>query len=101
AQYFHTPFALSRSRVLRTAAGALRAGGVLLIVDHGSTAPWSWNQDPDAHHPTPAEVAAELDLDPEQWPVVRGEQVRRQATGPNGATAVVTDNVLLFRRAAG
>jgi SAM-dependent methyltransferase len=101
AQYFHTPFALSRSRVLRTAAAALRAGGLLLIVDHGSTAPWSWNQDPDTHHPTPAEVAAELDLDPGQWPVVRDERVQRQATGPNGQIATVTDNVLLLRRTNG
>jgi SAM-dependent methyltransferase len=98
AQYFQTPFALPRGQVLRTAAKALRPGGLLLIVDHGSTAPWSWNQDPDTHYPTPAEVSAELDLDPEQWPTVRSDQVQREATGPNGEKAVVTDHVLLFTR---
>jgi hypothetical protein len=87
--------------VLRNAAQALRLGGLLLIVDHGSTAPWSWNQDPDAHFPTPAEIAAGLDLDPEQWPVLRADMPQREATGPGGGNATVTDNVLFLRRAAG
>ncbi|KNE81256.1 MULTISPECIES: SAM-dependent methyltransferase [Streptomyces] len=101
AQYLHTPFPLPRSRILRTAARALRPGGLLLIVDHGSTAPWSWNQDPGVHHPTPTEVAAELDLDPGQWPVLRADRPRRRATGPSGETATVTDHVLVLRRAGG
>lgn len=100
AQYFHTPFAMSRSRVLRTAASALRPGGLLLIVDHGSTAPWSWNQDPDIHYPAPTETAAALDLDPARWSVVRADMPRRRATGPTGETATVTDNVLLVQLTA-
>lgn len=98
AQYFHTPFAFPRGQVLRTAAQALRPGGLLLVVDHGSTAPWSWNQDPDIHYPTPAEIAAELDLDPAHWSVLRSDMPQRQATGPTGETADVIDNVLLVQR---
>lgn len=97
AQYFRTPFTLPRSQVLRTAARALRPGGLLLIVDHGSTAPWSWNQDP-GHYPTPTEIAAELALDPAQWPVLRADMPRRRATGPAGQAATATDNVLVLRR---
>ncbi|MEV2251734.1 class I SAM-dependent methyltransferase [Streptomyces sp. NPDC050147] len=98
AQYFHTPLPLPRARVLRSAARALRPGGHLLIVDHGSTAPWSWNQDPGIHYPTPTEIAAELDLDPEHWSVLRADMPRRRATGPAGESATVTDNVLLVQR---
>ncbi|WP_220795522.1 cyclopropane-fatty-acyl-phospholipid synthase family protein [Streptomyces shenzhenensis] len=101
AQYFHTPFALPRGHVLRTAARALRPGGLLLIVDHGSTAPWSWNQDPDIHYPTPDEIAAELDLDPAHWSVLRADMPRRRATGPAGESATVIDNVLLVQATAG
>ncbi|MWA15772.1 SAM-dependent methyltransferase [Streptomyces sp. BA2] len=101
AQYFHTPLQLSRGRVLGTAAKALRPGGLLLIVDHGSTAPWSWNQDPGIHYPTPTETAAELDLDPAHWSVLRADMPRRRATGPAGEAATVIDNVLLVQLTSG
>lgn len=100
AQYLHTPFALPRARVLRTAAHALHLGGRLVVVDHGSTAPWSWNQDPDIHYPTPEEVFTELALDPARWHVERADMPRRRTRGPDGRTATVVDNVLVVRRTA-
>ncbi|MFF7721132.1 class I SAM-dependent methyltransferase [Streptomyces luteogriseus] len=100
AHFLHTPFGLGRSTVLRSAAHALRPGGRLLVVDHGSTAPWSWNQDPGLRYPSPREVADGIDLNPDTWTVERAEALRRIATGPDGSTAEVTDHVLLFRRTA-
>ncbi|MFJ8048780.1 class I SAM-dependent methyltransferase [Streptomyces luteogriseus] len=100
AHYLHTPFGLDRPTVLRSAAHALRPGGRLLVVDHGSTAPWSWNQDPDLRYPSPQEVAAGIDLNPGTWTVERADTPRRIATGPDGRTAEVTDHVLLIRRTA-
>jgi SAM-dependent methyltransferase len=100
AHYLHTPFDLDRATVLRSAAHALRPGGRLLVVDHGSAAPWSWNQEPDTRYPSPREVAAGIDLAPETWTVERADAPRRIATGPDGRTAEVTDHVLLFRRTA-
>ncbi|MFG3281524.1 SAM-dependent methyltransferase [Streptomyces sp. NPDC048111] len=98
AHYLHTPYDLDRAAALRGAAHALRVGGRLLVVDHGSTAPWSWNQDPDLHFPSPQDVAAALGLDPAGWSVERAEAAGRVATGPDGTTAEVTDHILLIRR---
>ncbi|WP_280312963.1 class I SAM-dependent methyltransferase [Nocardia abscessus] len=100
AHYLHTPFDLDRATVLRAAAQALRSSGRLLVVDHGSTAPWSWKQDPDLRYPTPHEVAAGIGLDPATWTVERADAPHRIATGPDGRTAEVTDHVLLIRRTA-
>jgi SAM-dependent methyltransferase len=99
AQYLHTPFALNRARVLRTAAKAVNPGGRPVVVDHGSTAPWSWNQDPNLHYPTPREVATELAFDSAGWSTERADTLQRQATGPAGRTATVIDHVLVIRRA--
>lgn len=101
AQYLQSPFPFARRDVLRRAAHALRPGGLLLVVDHGSSAPWSWDQDPDAVFTPPGEVFADLDLDPTGWVVRRADSPTREATGPGGQTAVVTDNVLLVERAGG
>ncbi|MFE9554998.1 class I SAM-dependent methyltransferase [Streptomyces sp. NPDC006703] len=98
AHYLHTPFDLDRTAVLRSAAYALRPGGRLLVVDHGSTAPWSWNQDPAIRPPDPRDVAADMALAPETWTVERADARRRIATGPDGRTAEVTDHVILIRR---
>jgi len=98
AQYFHSPLEFPRDRVLQTAARAVALDGLLLIVDHASIAPWSWNQDRETRFPTPAETLATLDLDPEHWRTERLEASQRQAGGPAGQTATVTDNVIVVRR---
>jgi SAM-dependent methyltransferase len=100
AHYLQTPLALNRATALHTAAHALRPGGRLLVVDHGSTAPWSWNQDPDLRYPSPREVADGLALDASTWTVERADAPRRTATGPDGSTAEVVDHVLVIRRTA-
>lgn len=98
AQYLHTPYDLPRDSILRTAAEALRPDGRLLVVDHGSIAPWSWNQDQDTRFATPQEMYAELALPSSGWTVERADTPKREATGPGGQTATVTDHVLLVRR---
>ncbi|MFK8843902.1 class I SAM-dependent methyltransferase [Streptomyces sp. Ac-502] len=100
AHYLQTPCVLDRATALRSAAHALRPGGRLLVVDHGSAAPWSWQQDPDTRYPSPREVAAGIGLAPETWTVERADAPRRIATGPDGRTAEVTDHVLVIRRTA-
>ena len=97
ALFLHSPVEFPRTRVLQAAAGAVAPGGLLLIVEHASVAPWSW-ADPDTVFPTPEESLAALDLDPSRWHDEFVGAPKREATGPNGQSATVTDNVIALRR---
>jgi len=46
-------------------------------------------------------VVASLNLDESQWDRVRVAAVDRDAFGPGGQHAVLTDNVMVLRRASG
>jgi SAM-dependent methyltransferase len=128
AQYLHSPLEFPRATVLRNAAAAVGDGGRLLIVDHAEPPPWARHhhqdqqdqqdqhdrQDQQGQHdqdgaetedrhempelPALAETFASLDLSREQWTVERCESVERVATGPDGQTGTLLDNVILARR---
>lgn len=98
ATYFHATTGLDRDAVLRTAARSVRDEGILLVVDHGSSAPWSWNRHDE--HPTADDLWHSLDLGPE-WTAAVVEQRTRLAHGPGGRTATVVDNVVAARRRPG
>jgi SAM-dependent methyltransferase len=98
ACYFHSPAPLDRNRILRNAAARVRSGGCLVLIDHGSAAPWSWRPDGrELEFPAPAETLAALALGP-GWRAEMCERAERAATGPEGQTATVTDNILVLRR---
>jgi SAM-dependent methyltransferase len=99
ASYFHTPLDIDRGKVLRRAAAAVAPGGLLIIVEHASIAPWSWQASKDVHFPRPEEVRASLELD-DSWTAERCHAPERTATGPSGQQATVTDNVLALRRSS-
>ncbi len=100
ALYLHSPVEFPRDRVLQAAARAVAPGGLLLVVEHGSAPPWSWNRDPHARFPTPQETLAALDLTPGQWRTERLGAPERLGSGPNGESATVKDNVIAVRRLA-
>jgi SAM-dependent methyltransferase len=98
AHYLHSPVRLDREHVLRRAAEAVAAGGLLLIVDHGAAPPWASKLAHDHLFPCVDEVVASLNLDDNEWERVRVESVLCSAVGPEGQTDTVTDNVILLRR---
>lgn len=100
AHYLHSPVAFPRADVLRAAAARVAVGGLLLIVDHASVSPWSWDPDQQTRFPAPEETLAELELPRGHWRTERLDAPQRQATGPDGQTATVTDNVILVRHTA-
>ncbi|APS19935.1 methyltransferase [Streptomyces sp. Tue 6075] len=98
ASYFHTPVEIPREQVLRRAAEAVAPGGLLILVEHASLAPWSWRDGhEDVTFPSPDEVLASLRLGG-GWRTERCHAPERTATGPGGETATVTDNVIAVRR---
>ncbi|ROV68352.1 class I SAM-dependent methyltransferase [Streptomyces globisporus] len=98
AGYFHTPVEIPREQVLRRAAEAVALGGLLVLVEHASLAPWSWRDGhEDVRFPGPDDVLASLRLG-DGWHTERCHAPERTATGPGGETATVTDNVIAVRR---
>jgi SAM-dependent methyltransferase len=116
ASFFHSMVALDRTRILRDAAGSVRAGGHLLLVTHvfeteDDVPPWARDQLPPAGaggRPgppgllLPEEEVVALALDPQQWRTRLCETRRREAIGPDGSqTAWVKDGVVLIERIDG
>ncbi|MEV6205719.1 class I SAM-dependent methyltransferase [Kitasatospora sp. NPDC051914] len=98
AVYFHTPIDIPRTRVLRRATQSVAPGGLFLLVEHASIAPWSWQAGQHIDFPTPEDVLSSLQLG-DGWHIERCHAPQRTATGSHGQTATVTDNVIALRRA--
>lgn len=96
AMFLHSPVEFGRITALRHAATAVAPGGLLLIVAHGSRAPWSW-ADPDTVYPTAQDELAGLDLDMTEWAEVFVGPVEREASGPNAQKATVIDTVVALQ----
>lgn len=97
AEFLQSPIEFPRAQVLQRAAKSVAPNGLLLVVEHASVAPWSW-ADPDTIFPAPQQSLAELELTPGDWTNEFVGAPERQATGPNGETATVKDNILALRR---
>jgi SAM-dependent methyltransferase len=99
AQFLHSRGDLPRERILRTAAAAVRPGGVLLIEGHLDFGPFP-HEHADVHFPTPAEVVADLALPAGEWEVLVSAEHPRDQIGPDGEPAVRTDCTVKLRRAS-
>ncbi len=98
AQFLHSMVHLDRERIFAHAARAIAPGGVLLIVDHGAAPPWADLAAHDHEFPSAGDVLDSLDLGDAQWDRLRVEAADRDAVGPDGQQAVLTDNVIMLRR---
>lgn len=98
SQFLHSTVRLDRQRILADAAHAVRPGGLLVIVDHGSAPPWVSKLDHHHEFPSAEVVVAELNLSADQFERVRVEAVERQAVGPEGQQRPWMDNVIVLRR---
>lgn len=97
ASFLHSPQEWPRGAVLARGAAAVAPGGHLLIVEHASRAPWSWSPE-DARFPTAEDTLASMQLDPEAWLHRCLCPISRMASGPEGQSATVMDNILFLQR---
>ncbi|KUI23538.1 SAM-dependent methyltransferase [Mycobacterium sp. GA-1285] len=99
AQFLHSTFPLDRTAIFEAAARAVRPGGLLLIVDHGSPPPWL-SELHDHHHTLtpPEDVVAALKLPEPEWEPAQISTPMREVTTPDGEAALWSDNVIVLRR---
>jgi SAM-dependent methyltransferase len=95
--YFQSPVSIDRNAIIGRAAQKIRRGGLLIVIDHASSAPWSWNQD--AIYPSAEQTRAEMGLN-QGWQSLTVTARTRTALSPaDGVTqAAVTDNIVVLRR---
>ena len=98
AQFLHSTVPMDRAKLLRRAADAVAPGGTLLVVDHAAAPPWASKLDHHHEFPSAEEVVSSLKLDDGQWDRIRVEVVERDAVGPDGQRAALTDNVMILRQ---
>lgn len=105
ACFLHSPMALDRTRILRSAAGAVARGGHLLVVSH-ATPPTGAPGGEHGDHPdqaghggalSPDDELAALALPPQDWEVVVAE-LRSRVGGMVDGTSPADTVVLLRRR---
>lgn len=98
AQFLHSTVRLDRPAILRSAAGAVSTGGLLVIVDHAAPPPNSGKIPHDHPFPSPEEVLAELNLPAAQWDRLRVEVIGRDGLDPDGRPFTWRDNLMVLRR---
>ncbi|GAB3270780.1 class I SAM-dependent methyltransferase [Sinomonas notoginsengisoli] len=98
ASFLHSPIELPREHILLAAVHAVAPGGTLFVVGHTAFPPWAHHPLDDVHMPSADELAGALGLRPDEWEIETSTSEGREATGPEGQTAVLTDAVLKARR---
>ncbi|MFE1593890.1 class I SAM-dependent methyltransferase [Nocardia sp. NPDC058705] len=99
AQFLHSPVERpdERAGILRSAAAAVAAGGVLVIGAHAAAPSWA-SSEMHAHvFPTIEQVLEQLELGPE-WQVETAELVHTPSTSPDGVVGQRVDSVVRVRR---
>lgn len=98
AQFLQSPVALANERILSQAAKAVAPGGRLLVVWHGAMPAWSTHPAPEGGFATVDDTWAATGAVDEDWVVEEQGTHERDATGPDGHSGVLVDNVILARR---
>jgi len=97
AMFLQTPFEFPRRDVVARAYSLLNPEGLLLAVTHGSAVPWSWSRQ-DHAFPTAEQELNELGYNENDAQVAFVGSVSRTATGRDGQTASVLDNVIILQK---
>lgn len=96
AQYLQSPLELNRAKILQKAAQAVKPSGMLIIVEHAS-AP-SWSDHKNHRFPVLQETYDSLQLDEDEWQIIKLETPERETISPTAEPAIIKDNLLILKR---
>ncbi|AGL17531.1 bifunctional 2-polyprenyl-6-hydroxyphenol methylase/3-demethylubiquinol 3-O-methyltransferase UbiG [Actinoplanes sp. N902-109] len=97
ASFLYSQGDFPREAVLRRAAAAVAPGGVLLIESHQDHGAYAATHGP-MRFPSPAELIADLELEPGQWEVLHAGTHDRMQLGPDGTPGPRVDGTVKLRR---
>lgn len=95
--YFHSPFDLSRKKILMRAMQSVAVDGHLLLVEHAAPPPWAGRK----HHHAfkePEETIKSLEVDTAKWKIIHMKELARPTIAPDGSNAVIRDGLILLKR---
>ena len=98
AQYLQSPLDLDRAKILQKAAQAVEPNGLLIIAEHAS-AP-SWSDHKDHKFPLLQETYDTLQLNEDEWQIIKLETPERETVSPYGEPATIKDNLIVLKRLA-
>ncbi|PTE22365.1 class I SAM-dependent methyltransferase [Cereibacter changlensis JA139] len=98
ALYLQSPVALARAAILGQATRRLRPGGHLLVLSHAAPPPWSPQATSSTIFPTVAEELDAIGAPSAELEVIEAQVVTRPGRGPDGAGALLEDNLVLVQR---
>ena len=98
AMYFHSPKAFDRTKVLKKALSSVTPGGIMFIVEHADTPPWSKHKHAFSDFKSAEESLELLNANNDKWQTIFVGKKLRETTSPSGDIVEIYDNIIALKK---